>query len=294
MITGKPETVIVREVGPRDGLQAELPLDVATRTTLIELLINAGITDIEIAAFMREDRVPSMAGAEAVVSGTPPRAGLNRHGLVANLKGAERAVAAGIRHLTVTISLSEQYSKKNVGMSCSDSLAQATEIASLATQQQCSTDLIISCSFGSPFHDVNTTDDLPPFFAKARAAGVSQVTLADTTGVASPSLLRAIVGQLGTDFGLHLHDNRGTAIVTAFSALELGVRRFDTSIGGIGGSPFAPGAMGNLATESLIHLLDDLGFTTGISLARLFDAGNYLQQILCRPLPSRLFQAGPN
>jgi len=292
--TGKPETVIVREVGPRDGLQAELPLDVVTRTTLIELLIDAGISDIEIAAFVREDRVPSMANAEAIVSGIPPRVGVNRHGLVANLKGAERAIATGIRHLTVTVSLSEQYSKKNVGMSCSDSLVQATEIASLATQQRCSTDLIISCSFGSPFHDVNATADLPPFFAKAQAVNATHITLADTTGVASPSLLRAIVAQVGTDFGLHLHDNRGTALVNAFFALDLGIRRFDTSIGGIGGSPFAPGAMGNLATESLVHLLDDLGFRTGISLAQLFAAGNYLEQILGRPLPSRFFQAGPN
>ena len=282
--------VVIRDVGPRDGLQSEAPLPVESRVALIDGLVAAGVKHIEIASFMRDDLVPAMANAEAVVAAVPARSGLTRVGLVANAKGAQRAVGTGIDALSVTVSLSDAYSRKNVGRSSDDSLAALADVVTVARDAGRPVDVVVSCAFGSPFDDVTMTRDLAAFVDRVRNTGDVSVTLADTTGVATPDLVRTAIELVGDDIGLHFHDTRGTALLNAHTGLEAGVRRFDTSVGGIGGSPFAPNASGNLATESLVALLHSEGWTTGIDLDALVGVGVELQRTLGHRLPSPFVQ----
>jgi len=282
--------VVIRDVGPRDGLQSEAPLPVESRVALIDGLVAAGVKHIEIASFMRDDLVPAMANAEAVVAAVPARSGLTRVGLVANAKGAQRAVGTGIDALSVTVSLSDAYSRKNVGRSSDDSLAALADVVTVARDAGRPVDVVVSCAFGSPFDDVTMTRDLGAFVDRVRNTGDVSVTLADTTGVATPDLVRTAIELVGDDVGLHFHDTRGTALLNAHTGLEAGVRRFDTSVGGIGGSPFAPNASGNLATESLVALLHSEGWTTGIDLDALVGVGVELQRTLGHRLPSPFVQ----
>jgi len=279
----------IREVGPRDGLQAESPLTVEQRIEFIQCLISAGVNHIEIASFMRDDLVPSMAGAEQVVVGVPAQSGLTRVGLVANTKGAERALACGLDEVTITVSLSETYSQKNTGKSRHEVFKATAEIINCLDTKM-PTDAVISCAFGSPYADVSMQHDLVNFVDELRDLGCDRVTLADTTGEATPRLIREALALVGTDVGLHLHETRGTGLVNAFAGLEAGVRRFDCSLGGIGGSPFADGAAGNVATETLVFLLHDLGYETSIDLDKLLGVTPILSQMIGHRLPSALAQ----
>ena len=280
--------ISIREVGPRDGLQREAPLDVVRRVSLIEGLAECGLGAIEVASFVSERAVPAMAGAADVVAALPATPGCTWWALVPNRTGAERALGAGIDHVSVTVSCSEEYSQRNVAMSVADSVAQALAITATVPVA----DVVLSCAFGSPYEGAiapSVVGALAEQFAGAGAA----VTLADTTGVATPHRLRDVLAAAGTDVGLHLHDTRGTALVNAYAALDLGVTRFDTSVGGLGGSPFAQDAGGNLATEDLVYLLDDLGLRSGIDLDRLIAVNKRLADWLGRPLASRVAEAGP-
>ncbi|MEP7115532.1 MAG: hydroxymethylglutaryl-CoA lyase [Ilumatobacteraceae bacterium] len=282
--------VTIRDCGPRDGLQGEHPLDVDVRLRLARDLASAGLRDIEAAAFVSPRAVPSMAGAAEIVAQLPDD-GTNWWVLVPNLRGAEMAVAAGASHITVTVSASPVYSEKNVHMTIDESLAQVAEIRAAASTA--TIDVVVSCSFGSSFGDRVTVADVVGVCTRLRQLGADHITLADTTGTATPRRIESVLARTGTDVGLHLHDTRATALTNAVAAYHFGVRRFDTGIGGIGGSPFAPGAGGNLATEDLVMLLEDMGVPTGIDLAALIDVSRGLGTILGRELPSRVARAGP-
>jgi hydroxymethylglutaryl-CoA lyase len=287
----EPSTeVVIRDCGPRDGLQGEAPLDVDVRLGLARDLASAGLRDVEVAAFVSARAVPSMAGAAEIVAQLPED-GTNWWVLVPNRRGAEMAVAAGASRITVTVSASPVYSEKNVNMTIDESLAQFAEIR--ATAPTATIDAVVSCSFGSSFGDRVTVADVVGVCASLRHVGADHLTLADTTGTATPRRIEAVLAKTGTDVGLHLHDTRATALTNAVAAYQFGVRRFDTGIGGIGGSPFAPGAGGNLATEDLVLLLEDIGVPTGIDLAALIDVSRGLGRALGRDLPSRVARAGP-
>lgn len=283
----------IREVGPRDGLQAEHPLTVEQRIEFIRQLIAAGVTHLEVASFMRDDLVPSMAGAEHVVTGVPAQSGLTRAGLVANTRGAQRALACGLDEVTITVSLSETYSQKNTGRSRNDALKTTDEIITFI-DAKVPTDVVISCAFGSPYADVSMEHDLPTIVNQLKNLGCDRITLADTTGEATPRLIREALTLVGTDLGLHLHETRGTGLVNALAGLEAGVHRFDCSLGGIGGSPFAHGAAGNVATETLVFLLHDLGYATSINLEKLLAVTPLLAQMIGHRLPSALAQLHTN
>jgi hydroxymethylglutaryl-CoA lyase len=286
-------TVQIRDVGPRDGLQGERPVEPARRVELIERLVEAGLRDIEVASFVSPKAVPAMAGAGDVVAAARNLAGddVTVWALVPNVKGAELATAAGVDHLTITISASPAYSEKNVHMTIDAAKAQVEAIRAAAPGAVL--DEVISCCFGSPFDgEAITPDDVDAIVEHARGAGIDQVTLADTTGMATPRRISSVLGVVGSDVGLHLHDTRGTALVNAWFAIEHGIRRFDTALGGLGGSPFAPTAGGNLATEDLVLLLNDVGLETGIDLDRLLDAGSLLADLVGHDLPSRVAAAG--
>jgi hydroxymethylglutaryl-CoA lyase len=282
--------VVIRDCGPRDGLQGEIPLDVGVRLGLARDLASAGVHDVEVAAFVSAQSVPSMAGAAEIVAQLPDD-GTNWWVLVPNRRGAEMAVAAGATRITVTVSASPVYSEKNVNMTVDESLAQVEQIRAAAPTV--TIDAVVSCSFGSSFGDRVTVADVVRVCASLRQLGVDQLTLADTTGTATPRRIEMVLAKTTTDVGMHFHDTRATALTNAVAAYQLGVRRFDTGIGGIGGSPFAPGAGGNLATEDLVLLLEDVGVPTGIDLAALIEVSRGLGKVLGRELPSRVARAGP-
>jgi hydroxymethylglutaryl-CoA lyase len=279
-------------VTARDGLQAERPVDVAGRIELVRRLFAAGLGDVEVASFVSPTAVPAMAGGAHVVAAVLPELpdGATAWALVPNVKGAELATAAGVDHLTITISASPAYSAKNVRMTVAEARDQVAAIRAAAPAAVL--DEVISCAFGSPFDGEEITpDEIADLVDHARAAGIDQVTLADTTGVATPRRVAAVLDRVGTDVGLHLHDTRATALLNAWTALERGVDRFDTALGGLGGSPFAPAAGGNLATEDLVNVLDDAGYETGVDLDVLLDTGPLLAELVGHGLPSRVAAA---
>jgi hydroxymethylglutaryl-CoA lyase len=227
-----------------------------------------------------------------VIAGLPPADWVTWWTLVPNLKGRDLAVAVGVDHLTVTVSASPEYSRRNVHMSVEESLAQAEEIAA---SEGITVDVVISCAFGSPYepYDAGTSPaQLGRMVDRCRAAGAS-VTLADTTGVAGPKRVAEVLAVTGPDVGAHFHDTRGTALLNAYAAMDLGVTRFDTAVGGLGGSPFASGAGGNLATEDLVHLCDGEGVATGIDLGGVLAASALVAKLIGRAVPSRVAAAGP-
>ncbi len=279
--------VDIREVGPRDGLQSEAPVPTSRRISLINHLLDAGVRHIEVASFMRDDVVPAMAGAEEVIKAISRKDGLTITGLVANLAGVRRALACALDEITITVSLSDIYSVKNTGKSRADSIKGAqTLIAEIAGQAV--VDVVVSCAFGSPYGDVDMSQDLLPCISQLRDFGCDKITLADTTGEATPRIIRRAIELVGNDVGLHLHETRGTGLLNSFAGLEAGIRRFDSSVGGIGGSPFAQGAAGNVATESLVSLLHDQGYKTGIDIDGLLSVTQELRQMLGHDLPSPL------
>jgi hydroxymethylglutaryl-CoA lyase len=284
--------VHIREVGPRDGLQAEEPVAIDARVQLIEALTDAGVTEVEAVSFVSPKAVPSMAGAAEVMAAVRRREGVVYTALVPNVRGAEMALDAGMDALSVTVSASPAYNEKNVRMTVDQSVDQVREICTLVGGRL-PVDAVVSCAFGSPYEGEIEPDAVHALGRRLVDAGATSLTYADTTGMATPRRVDDLLDRTGPLVGLHLHETRGTALVNAYAALERGVRRFDTSVGGLGGSPFAAGAAGNLATEDLVHLLDDLGFSTGIDLDRLLAVSAQVAELVGHPVPSRVAAAGP-
>ena len=287
--------VVVREVGPRDGLQVEPPVPVADRVRLVEALLDAGVRHIEATAFVSPRAVPAMEGAAEVMGGLTRREEVTYAVLVPNVTGASRVPWCD--EVTFTVSASPAYNERNVGMSIDQSVAEAARAAQLLGERGIPVDAVVSCAFGSPFEGDIAPEEVDALGRRLLAAGVATLTYADTTGMATPRRVAALLDVTGPAVGLHLHDTRGTALVNAYAAYQAGVRRFDTAVGGLGGSPSAPGTGGgtggNLATEDLVHLLDDLGVATGIDLERLLAASRLAAELVGHPVPSRVAAAGP-
>lgn len=297
-----PTSVTIRDVGPRDGLQPEEPVAVADRIRLIDALTSAGLCRVEAVAFVSPRAVPAMAGAAEVLAGIGRPPGVRFTALVPNRRGAEMALDAGVDELTVTISFSPTYNERNVKMTVDESEAVIGEITALADAARVDVDAVVSCAFGSPYEGDADPGEVVALADRLGQRGVRSVTFADTTGMATPrrvhDLMDAIYQQGSgpgwrADVGLHLHDTRGTALANALTALERGVTRFDTSVGGLGGSPFAHGAGGNLATETLVATLDDLGVSSGIDIEALVAAALLVEDLIGRPVPSGVAHHGP-
>jgi hydroxymethylglutaryl-CoA lyase len=291
--------VTIRDVTPRDGLQSETPLPAAARVELVLALAAAGVAHIEAASFVSPRHVPAMAEA-ADVFAQAPAGGSIWWALVPNSRGALDALAAGARHLTVTVSASPQYSIKNVGRSIHEAISGLRDIAAVVGEasSHVDVDVVVSCAFGSPFGDVTSPAPVVEL-VESILGGVpsARLTLADTTGTGTPRRIGAVIDALPAaariDLGLHLHDTRGTALANALWSLERGICRFDTAVGGLGGSPFAPGAGGNLATEDLVMVLDDMGIDTGIHLDAILSIADGLPDLIGHAVPSRTSAAGP-
>jgi hydroxymethylglutaryl-CoA lyase/(R)-citramalyl-CoA lyase len=280
--------VTLCDVGPRDGLQNDPDvLPVETRAELIDRLAAAGLPRIEAVSFVRADRVPQMADAEDVVARVQRREGVELSGLVLNERGWDRFAAAGLDRVNVTFAATETFNLRNGNAT----LAQAVERAEaiLAAAEETPATVTISCSFGCPFEgrvDPGVVAELA-----RRFAGRSEVVLADTIGVATPSVVRALVEQARAD-GFHGHNTRNTGYASCLAALEAGARVLDASVGGIGGCPFSPRATGNVATEDLVYLLEGEGVETGIDLAGLVGVSQWLEGVLGRTLEGYVYRAG--
>lgn len=292
------QEVRIREVGPRDGLQVEAPIPVEDRVRLVGALVAAGVRHIEAAAFVSPMVVPAMAGAAEVMTALDARGdeGVTYAVLVPNVVGAERATFC--HEVTFTLSASPGYNERNVNMSIERSVDEAARAVEVLAERQIPVDAVVSCAFGSPFEGDIDPGAVHTLGQRLLDVGVASLTYADTTGMATPRRIAELLTLAGPGIGLHLHDTRGTALVNAYAAFEFGVRRFDTAVGGLGGSPATRGQIGsdtggNLATEDLVHLFDDLGVATGIDLDRLLAASRLVAELVGHPVPSRVAAAGP-
>ena len=280
--------VTLCDVGPRDGLQNEPDqLGPAVRAELIDRLAAAGLPRIEAVSFVRDDRVPQMAGAEEVVAAIERRAGTEYSGLVLNERGFERFRAAGLDRVNVTFAATESFNRANGNASLEEALARVDAILALADGPATVT---ISVCFGCPFEgpvDPGRVAELA-----ARFTGRAEVVLADTIGVATPSRVRALVERTGAE-GFHGHNTRNTGYANCLAALDAGARVLDASVGGLGGCPYAPRATGNVATEDLVYLLEGEGIETGIDLDALVGVSAWLEGLLGRTLEGYVYRAGP-
>jgi isopropylmalate/homocitrate/citramalate synthase len=275
--------VTVCDVGPRDGLQNEPEvLAPGTRAELVDRLAAAGLPRIEAVSFVRDDRVPQMAGAEQVVEAITARE-TELSGLVLNERGYERFAATGLDRLNCTLAATETFNERNGGMSLADAVAQVERILERAPVPATVT---ISVAFGCPFE--GAVDPGAVAALAARFAG-AEVVLADTIGVATPSQVRRLTEATGAA-GFHGHNTRNTGYANALAALEGGATVLDASAGGLGGCPFAPNATGNVATEDLLYLLHGEGVETGVDLDAVVGVARWLAELLGRPLPGQLYR----
>ncbi|MGZ6886320.1 MAG: hydroxymethylglutaryl-CoA lyase [Acidimicrobiia bacterium] len=294
-----PTAVEIGEVGPRDGLQNEATVPVADRIRLIDALSSTGLRRIEAVSFVSPAAIPPMAGAAEVMAGITRRPGVVYRALVPNVKGAELALTAGVDEIEIVVSASETHNRKNVKRSVAESVAAAAELTELAHAAGTPVEGIVSTAFGCPYEGDVPEDRVATVAAELRDGGADRVSFGDTTGMATPrrvhSLLDALAEQgiVATDVALHFHNTRGTGLANVLAALERGVTRFDASIGGLGGCPYAPGATGNIVTEDLVHMLDDMDIETGVDLEALIDCAHLAQDIVGRELPGQVMRAGP-
>jgi isopropylmalate/homocitrate/citramalate synthase len=279
--------VTICDVGPRDGLQNEPEVvPPPTRTELVERLAAAAVPRVETVSFVRDDRVPQMAGAEEVVAALHRRAGTEYSGLVLNERGWGRFTASGLDRVNVTFAATEGFSRANANASVADAAARARAIVDAASVPATVT---ISVAFGCPFE--GRVDSGVVAGLAAPFAGRAEVVLADTIGVATPSQVRALVERTQAE-GFHGHNTRNTGYANALAAMEGGARVLDASVGGLGGCPYAPRATGNVATEDLVYLLEGEGIETGVDLDALIATSEWLEGILGRRLEGYLYRAG--
>jgi len=285
------------DVGPRDGLQNEgKALSPAARADLCARLAGAGLRRIEAVSFVREDRVPQMAGAEEVLGVLDGGAGdADVSALVLNPRGLDRALAAGVRTVHVAVMATEAFARANVNRSRDEAAEAAYALIERAVAEGATVAGTVSVAFGCPFEgavDPGVVDDQ---LARMAAAGATELMLADTIGIAVPSQVRRAVERAaahGQPYGVHLHDTRNTAVANALTALDAGATLFESSVGGAGGCPFAPGATGNLATEDLAWVLEREGVETGIDVEAVVAIAHWLEEQLERPLPGALSRPG--
>lgn len=293
-----PERISLREVGPRDGLQNEQPVSTEAKVSLIDALSHTGVQRIEAVSFVHPKAIPQMADADAVWSGIERVAGVRYSALVPNLRGAQRALDSGFDEIEVVVSASDTHNLKNVNRTTAESLDDIAEVIALAHARGATCQVIVSTAWGCPFEGDVPVSRVVATASRAVADGADSIGFGDTTGMATPTRVTALVGQMrmanpDTGVNLHFHNTRGTGLANVLAALELGIADFDASVGGLGGCPYAPGATGNIATEELIHMVEDMGVATGVDLEAMIDAAREAEHLVGRTLPSQVLRAGP-
>ena len=295
---GRPE-VTITEVGTRDGFQAEAVfIPTAAKAQVIDALIGAGVRHVEATSFVSPRAVPQLADAHAMLSLITRRAEAHIAALVPNARGAERALGAGVDEMVCFVSASETHNAMNLNATIAQSLANVGEVAAVAQGRPVALRGAIACAFGCPFEGDVAVDAVLRIAEGYGKLGIERLTLGDTTGMATPPGVTRVVRALSERLpqmrvALHFHNTRGAGLANALVGLELGVREFESSIAGLGGCPFAPGATGNICTEDLVYLLEESGFATGIDLDRLIDVAQHVETIVGRTLPGQVMKAGP-
>jgi len=292
-----PARVTVCEVGPRDGLQNErTPVSTADKIRYIDLLTAAGFAEIEVTSFVNPKAVPQLADAEQVYAGIGPARG-RRIALVPNERGLDRALAAGLESIAVFTAASDAFAQRNIGMSIDTSLATFARVIERAKAHGIWVRASISTAFGCPFTGPVSVDAVVDLAQRLLDIGADELSIADTIGVGTPNQVYDIVAALEAQaiplerIGLHFHDTRGTALANTVAALHAGIALFDSSAGGLGGCPFAPGATGNVATEDLLYLLHGMGIETGVDLDAVRRATRFMGGILIGRINSRAYHA---
>ena len=289
------EKLRIVEVGPRDGLQNEAkPVPLEIKKEFIRKLLKAGVKEFEAGAFVRPDKIPQMADLEKVLDGVQLD-GATAFFLVPNEKGLERALASGVRAIAVFTGASETFVKKNIGMSIAESLKVFGAMAEKAQAKKIKVRGYVSVVWGCPYEGtvkIETTK----WIAKALLdMGCFEVSLGDTIGIATPKTVEDVLSQMANvpkeKLALHFHDTRGLAVANVLRAVQMGYRNFDSSAGGLGGCPYAPGAAGNVATEELVLLADSLGYNTGLDAMGIAQASKVIIDLLGRPPRSKAYQA---
>jgi hydroxymethylglutaryl-CoA lyase len=293
-----PESVSIYEVSPRDGLQNEQAvIPVGQKKLLIQALVGAGLRRIEVTSYVSPRWIPQLADADALTADIARPGGVRFSALCPNTRGLERAIAAGMQEVAVFLSASETHNVKNTNKSIERSLQVFEELVPLALEANLAVRAYVSTVWGCPYEGTVDPQRAVEITRALLGFGCYQVSLGDTIGVGNPRQTQAIGERFLKQFqvdqlALHMHDTRGTALANVFTGLELGFRHFDSSLGGLGGCPYAPGAAGNLATEDLAFMLESMGIDTGVHLGALVEAANLAERLVGHPLPGKLHQAG--
>jgi len=300
MITDFSQRLIVQEVSPRDGLQIEPTwVDTADKIALIDQLSLAGFSRIEAGSFVSPKAIPALRDGDEVFRGIRRQPGVTYVALIPNLRGAQRAIEARADELNLVMSASQTHNLANMRMSCEQSLAGFAEVVSLASGTGLSLNGSIATTFGCPFEGRIDEDRVLRIVDDYLALGMHGISLADTTGMANPRQVFSLVQRVLTRvpasaLTLHFHNTRGLGLSNVLAAYEAGARRFDASLGGLGGCPFAPGASGNICTEDLVNLCDEMGIETGIDLEHLLVLSRGLPGLLGHEMPGQVAKAGRN
>jgi len=296
-LSSLPQRVKICEMGPRDGLQNEARVvPAAEKIRYIDLLSASGLAVIETTSFVRPNAIPQLVDAETVMSGIARRPGVTYLCLTPNLRGLERALAAGVRAVAVFTAASETFAKRNINMTIEESLAAFREVVKAARAGGMWVRGYVSTAFGCPFEGKVPVEAVVSVAAALAEMGVDEISIGDTIGVATPNHVVDVAGALQAQMpverlAMHFHDTRGTALANVVAALQMNVAIFDSSSGGLGGCPYAPGATGNLATEDLLYMLDGMGIETGVDLGRVRDASRFILSVLGHEPESRAYRA---
>jgi len=293
-----PQRVTVYEVGPRDGLQNEPEaLSIENRVKFVDLLTEAGLPAIEVGSFVSPAAVPQLAATEQVFAKIHRASGVRYPALVPNLRGLERAMAADVREIAVFTAASETFNRHNIHAGIDESIERFQPVVARAAEEGIRVRGYVSTAFGCPYEGEISPDAVREVVHKLLDLPVDEISIGDTIGVATPSDVFDVVETLydsGVTRGvlaLHMHDTRGTALANVYAGLQCGITTFDSSAGGLGGCPYAPGASGNLATEDLLFLLEGLGVETGVTLPGVVAASRFLAGLLGRRPPGRYLSA---
>lgn len=288
-----PQAVKIVEVGPRDGLQNEsAEVSAAIKIALVERLAAAGLAAVEAGAFVPANKVPQMAGSREVFQGLKRRPGTAYPALVPNMKGFEAAVEAGVTEIAVFVSASEGFSQHNIACSRAESLERLQDVAEAAASRNILMRGYVSCIAGCPYDGAVAPDDVAAMAEALVAMGCYEISLGDTIGVGTAGQIRKLIEHISTripreKLAMHFHDTYGQGVANVLASLEEGISVFDSSVAGLGGCPFAPGASGNVATEDIVYLLQGLGIKTGVDLMAVAKTGDWISGYLGRANAAR-------
>jgi len=293
-----PARISLREVGPRDGLQNEDPVPASAKIALIDQLSTTGVSRIEAVSFVKAEAIPQMADADEVWAAVTKDPAIRYSALAPNLRGARRALDAGFTEVEAVVSASDTHNRKNVNRSTEQSLDEIAVMIDEAHQRGATIQVVVATAWGSPYEGDVPMDRVVAVAGRAVADGADAISFGDTTGMATPRRVQDLVGSFRfrhpeVPLNLHFHNTRGTGLANVLAALELGVDDFDASVGGLGGCPYAPGASGNIATEELVYMVEDMGVGTGVDLAAMIEAAAAAERIVGHELPSQVLRAGP-